>query len=187
MTILNGQSLLATAMTGLATTYSTVMNGKSSVGTGLTLNDLSDLSNQTMVNLGANYTFLQYMSANFNNLDKDGDGEITGADLNDVMSVMQSKGLSYNEIQQLCTTGNYDKTLLSTVLTYFNKIDTNGDGRITSDEITKFSYDNQRSQMEQKYKSYRATSASLYYNEGVEDDTSSVLDSLRPELNSTSS
>ncbi len=187
MTILNGQTLLATAMSGLASTYSTVMNGKNSSGTGLTLTDLSDLSTQTMMNLGSNYSFLQYMTTNFNTLDQDGDGEITGADLNNIMSTMQSKGLTYNEIQNLCTSGNYDKTLLSTVLTYFNKIDSNGDGRITSDEITKFSYDTQRDEVEAKYKSYRASNVSLYYNDGIEDDTSSVLDTLRPNLNSTAS
>ena len=186
MTILNGQTLLTTAMSGLANTYSTVMSGKNSSGTGLTLNDLSDLSPQTMMNLGNNYTFLQYMTNNFNNLDQDGDGQITGADLNNAMTTMQSKGLTYNEIQQLCASGNCDKTLLSTVLTYFNKIDSNGDGRITSDEITKFSFDNQRNEVESKYKSYRASNSSLYYNDGVEDDTSSVLDSLRPNLNTTS-
>ncbi len=187
MTILNGQTLLTTAMSGLASTYTTVMNGKNSTGKGLTLNDLSDLSTNTMMNLGENYTFLQYMTTNFNTLDQDGDGEITGADLNNIMKTMQSKGLTYNEIQQLCTSGNYDKTLLSTVLTYFNKIDSNGDGRITSDEITKFSYDTQRNEVEAKYKSYRASNVSLYYNDGIEDDTSSVLDTLRPNLNSTAS
>ena len=57
---------------------------------------------------------------------------------------------------------------------------------MTSDEITKFSYDCQRNEVEAKYKSYRASTASLYYNEGVEDDTSSILDELRPNLNSTS-
>ena len=185
MTILNGQTLLTTAMAGLTNTYSTVMSGKSSTGAGLTLNDLSDLSPQTMMNLGNNYTFLQYMTTNFKDLDQDGDGQITGNDLNNLMTTMQAKGLTYNQIQQLCASGNCDKTLLSTVLTYFNKIDSNGDGRITSEEITKFSFDNQRNEVEAKYKSYRATSASLYYNDNLEDDTSSVLDSLLPHLNST--
>lgn len=187
MTILNGQILLTSAMSGLATSYSTVMNGKSSTGEGLTLNDLSNLSSQTMLNLGSNYTFVQYMSSNFKNLDQDGDGQITGSDLNNLMTTMQAKGLTYNEIQQLCTSGNYDKTLLSTVLTYFNKIDSNGDGRITSDEITKFSYDTQKNEVEAKYKSFKASNVSIYYNDGLEDDTSSVLDSLRPSLNSNSS
>ena len=187
MTILNGQTLLSTAMAGLATTYSTVMNSKESTGSGLTLNDLSKISPQTMMNLGSNYSFLQYLTNNFKTLDNDNDGQITGDDLNNLMQTMQAKGLTYNEIQQLCTSGNCDKTLLSTVLTYFNKIDSNGDGRITSEEITKFSYDNQRNEMEAKYKSYRASNTSLYYNEGVEDDTSSVLDSLRPNLNTTAS
>jgi hypothetical protein len=96
---------------------------------------------------------------------------------------MQSKGMTYNELQQLCVTGNADSSLLSTVLTYFNQIDANGDGRVTSDEITKFSYNCQRDEIESKYKSYRASQTSLYYNDGVEDDLTSVLDTLRPDLN----
>ncbi len=184
MSILNGQSLLASAMAGLTNTYSTLMSAHSKSGKGLTLDDLSNVSGTTLLNLGANYSFLQYLTTNFANLDKDGDGEITSADLNNVMNTMQSKGLTYNEIQSLCATGNGDSSLLSTVLAYFNKIDANGDGRVTSEEITKFSYDVQRKDVEAKYKSYRASTASLYYNDGVEDDTSSVLDELRPNLSS---
>ena len=79
--------------------------------------------------------------------------------------------------------------MLSTVLAYFNKIDENGDGRVTSEEITKFGMNSQMYEVEQKYKSFKASSTSLYYNDGVEDDTSSVLDSLQPNLgtNSTNS
>ena len=186
MTILNGQSLLASAMAGLTNTYSTLMSAHSSSGKGLTLEDLSNVSSATLMNLGSNYSFLQYLTSNFASLDKDGDGEITSNDLNNVMSTMQSKGLTYNEIQSLCSSGNGDTSLLSTVLAYFNKIDANGDGRVTSEEITKFSYDCQRYDVEAKYKSFKASSASLYYSDGVEDDTSSVLDSLRPNLTTKS-
>ena len=186
MSILNGQSLLAGAMAGLTNTYSTLMSAHSTSGKGLTLDDLASVSSNTILSLGSNYSFLQYLTTNFASLDKDGDGEITGADLNNVMSTMQTKGLTYNEIQSLCLTNNADNSLLSTVLTYFNKIDANGDGRVTSDEITKFSYNCQRDEVEAKYKSFRASTASLYYSDGVEDDTSSVLDELRPNLSSNS-
>ena len=187
MTVLNGQMLLNTASAGLTGVYAALMSSKTSTGTGLTLKDLSNLTPQTMMNIGSNYSFLQYMQTHFKDLDKDGDGMITGADLENTMKTMQSKGLTYNEIQQLCTSGNCDKTLMSTVLTYFNKIDSDGDGRITSSEITKFSFDSQKDSAEAKYKSYRASGASLYYNDGVEDDTSSVLDALRPDLKGSAS
>lgn len=186
MSILNGQSLLAGAMAGLSDTYATLMNSSSSSGKGLTLNDLSNVSTETIAKIGTNYNFLQYLTTNFKSLDNDGDGELTGNDLNTMMSTMQSKGLTYNEIQSLCASGNANSSLCSTVLQYFNKIDTNGDGRITSDEITKFSFECQRDEALQKYKSYKATSASLYYNDGVEDDTSSVLDTLRPNVTGSS-
>ncbi len=185
MSLLNGQSLLASAMSGLASTYSTLMTNSSS-GKGISLDDLSNLSSTTLLSLGSNYSFVQYMTNNFASLDKDGDGEISGTDLNNLMTTMQSKGLTYSELQSLCASGSADSTLLSTVLQYFNKIDANGDGRVTSDEITKFSYDCQRYEVEAKYKSYKASDTSLYYNDGVEDDTSSVLDSLQPNISSSS-
>ncbi len=186
MSILNGQSLISSALSGLTTTYSTLVSSSSSSGKGLTLDDLSNVSSSTLVSLGSNYTFLQYLTNNFSSLDKDGDGEITSTDLNTLMTTMQAQGLTYSELQSLCSSGSGDTTLLSTVLTYFNKIDANGDGRVTSDEITKFSYDCQKEEAEQKYKSFKATSASLYYSDGVEDDTSSILDSLRPDFSSSS-
>lgn len=183
MTILNGQTLLSGAMAGLSNTYSTLMSSNSTSGKGLTLDDLSNVSSTTMLGLGNNSSFLQYLTANFSTLDKDGDGEITGTDMSNLMTTMQTKGMTYNELQSLCTTSGTDSSLLSTVLTYFNKIDANGDGRVTSEEITRFSYDCQMEEALSKYKSYKASETSLYYNDGVEDDTSSVLDSLRPNLN----
>lgn len=185
MSILNGQTLLTSAMAGLTNTYSTVMSKHSTSGKGLTLKDLNNVSSETVLSLGGNTSFLQYLTANFNSLDSDGDGEITGNDISKLMSQMQSKGLTYNEIQSLCSSTG-DSSLLSTVLTYFNKIDTNGDGRVTSEEITKFGCNTQRDQYEAKYKSFKASSASLYYNDGVEDDTSSILDTLRPDLGTSS-
>ena len=187
MSLLNGQSLLATAMAGLTDTYSTLLSSSSKSGKGLSLEDLNNISSTTRLNLGTNATFLQYLTANFNSLDKDGDGEISGNDMTTLMNTMQSKGLTYSEIQSLCASGNCDSSLLSTVLTYFNKIDANGDGRVTSEEITKFSINCQRDEIEQKYKSYRASQTSLYYNDGVEDDLTSVLDTLRPNLNNKKS
>ena len=161
MSILNGQTLLAGAMSGLANTYSTLMS-ESSSGSGISMDDLSNLSSKQMLNLGGNYSFVQYLTSNFSNIDQDGDGKITGNDLQNLMNTMQSKGLTYNEIQSLCATGNVNSSLLSTVLTYFNKIDKNGDGRVTSEEITKFSLDCQQYEVEAKYKSYKASETSLY-------------------------
>ncbi len=183
MSLLNGQSLISSAMSGLTSTYSALLSSSSS-GKGISLDDLSNLSSTTLLSLGSNYSFVQYLTNNFSSIDQDGDGEITSNDLSNVMSTMQSQGLTYSEIQSLCASGSGDTTLYSTVLQYFNKIDANGDGRVTSDEITKFSYDCQEYEMEKKYNSFKATSASLYYSDGVEDDTSSVLDALQPTIDS---
>ena len=185
MSLLNGQTLLANAMSGLSATYTTLMS-ESKSGQGLSMSDLSNLTSKQLSELGNNYSFVQYLSNNFKSLDKNNDGILDSNDMKNLMSRMQSKGMTYNEIQALCTSGNCDSSLLSTVLTYFNKIDANGDGRVTSEEITKFSYDCQKYDIEAKYKSYKASRTSLYYNDGVEDDTSSVLDSVRPNLKTDS-
>ena len=89
MSILNGQSLLASAMAGLTNTYSTLMSDKESTSKGLTLDDLSNVSSKTMANLGYNSNFLQYLTTIFIRLDNDGDGQITGADMKNLMSTMQ--------------------------------------------------------------------------------------------------
>ena len=86
MSILNGQTLLTSAMAGLTNTYSTVMSKHSTSGKGLTLKDLNNVSSETVLSLGGNTSFLQYLTANFNSLDSDGDGEITGNDLSNLMS-----------------------------------------------------------------------------------------------------
>ena len=115
MSVLNGQSLLSSAMAGLSSTYSTLMSNSSASGKGLTLDDLSNVDDTTINKLGNNYSFLQYLTSNFKSVDKDGDGVITGNDMNTMMNTMQSKGMTYNEIQALCMNGNADTTLLSTV------------------------------------------------------------------------
>ena len=186
MSLLNGQSLISGAVSSLTNTYGVLLSSSSS-GTGISLSDLSNLSSTTLLSLGSNYSFVQYLTTNFSTLDTDGDGEISSSDLSTAMLTMQTQGLSYSEIQSLCSSGNCDTSLYSTVLQYFSEIDSNGDGRVTSDEITAFCLDAEEYQMEQKYKSFKASNTSLYYNDGVEDDTSSVLDAFQPDIGTTAS
>ena len=185
MSLLNGQTLFSGVGMNLSSTYSTLLSSISKSGTGLSLKDLSGTLNaSTLTALGGNTVFLSYLKNNFANLDIDGDGEITAKDMDTTINNMQTQGMTYSEIQQLCqNSGN--STLYNTVLEYFNQIDTNGDGKVTSAEITAFNYKCDRFRVEQKYQSYRAANASLYYNDGVENDTTSVLDSMVPNMNQT--
>ena len=184
MTLLNGQSLLTSTLAGLTNTYSAVL--RTSGNKSISLEDLS--SSDVLAQLGSNNSFLQYLTSNFSNIDSDGDGNINAGDLNKLTQTMQQKGLTYNEIAQLCASGSsgMSSSLTDTVLTYFNQIDKNGDGRVTSQEITEFSFEADKHEMENKYKAFKSSSMSMFYgSESTDDDTSSVLDSMYPTKNKT--
>ena len=124
----NGQSLLVSAVSGLTNTYSILAQ---SYPNGVTLEDINNTDNYKNLNL--NKSFLSYLSSNFQNIDKDNDGVINANDLTTLTNNLYSQGLSYNELVQLCSqNGLGSRSLLSTVLTYFNEIDTNGDGKVSN-------------------------------------------------------
>ncbi len=179
MTYLNGQSLFSSATAGLSSTYSTLLSLSGSNGK-LSLSSLTDPSDEVVSLLGSNNSFMSYLTSNFSSIDSDGDGNISSKDITKLTTAMQQKGLTYNEISQLCASGG-SSTLTDTVLTYFNQIDKDKDGRVTSAEISAFGIESDKHQMENKYKSFRSSSMSTFYgSESADDDTSSVLDSLYP-------
>lgn len=188
MSYLNGQGLFTSALSGLTGTYSILAKANSSAS--LSLSDLTNPSSTVMSQLGTNTSFLQYLTNNFSAIDSDGDGKISSTDISKLSQTMQQKGLTYNEIAQLCASGSsgMSSSLTDTVLTYFNQIDKNHDGRVTSQEISEFGINQDKHKMEDKYKSFKASSMSVFYaSDAGQDDTSSVLDSLYGINNGTSS
>ncbi|MDD3237233.1 MAG: EF-hand domain-containing protein [Candidatus Gastranaerophilales bacterium] len=179
MSQLSGQSFISSAVAGLTNTYGTVSKYKGS--SSLSLEDLSNPSSELLSTLGNNNSFLSYMTSNFSNLDSDGDGSISANDVSKLTQTMQSQGLTYNEISQLAASGAISSSLTETVLNYFNKIDKNGDGRITSAEISAFGFESDRQKMDTKYNSFKGSSISTFYvDSDNEDEPSSVVDSLYP-------
>ncbi len=184
---LNGQGLFVSALAGLNSTYSAFATQISKNG-GISLEDLSNPSDEVKSKLGTNNNFLQYLSSNFSNLDSDQDGKINAGDISKLTQTMQQKGLTYNEIVQLCATGNsgMSSSLMDTVLTYFNKIDKNNDGRVTSQEITEFGFESDRQKMETEFNGFKSSSMSVYYGSesDVNEKPSSILDSMYPNKDS---
>lgn len=188
MAILNGQGLFVSALAGLTNTYSTF--AQQNKNGGISLEDLSNPSDAVKAQLGTNNNFLQYLTTNFSNIDSNKDGKIDAADISKLSQTIQNKGLTYNEIVQLCASGNsgMSSTLTDTVLTYFNQIDKNHDGRVTSQEITQFSMDSDREKMETEFNSFKPSSMSVFYSDDTtaNDKPTSVLDSLYPQDKSNS-
>ena len=177
----NGQGLFISAISGLNSTYAALAKGKEE---GLSLDDLTNGLNSSSNLNGANYNFISYLTSNFGSLDKDGDGKITAQDITNLTQKISKQGLTYEEIVQLCGSG-YSTSLMNTVLTYFDEIDKNKDGRITDSEIRAYNIEADRAKMDIEYNSYNPKDASLYYSDDSSSyEPSSILEYKYPKENS---
>lgn len=180
MAVLNGQALFSQALYGLQNTYSVLaQNNKNG---GLSIEDVTNPSSSVLQQLGGNTTFAQFMSSNFAAIDKDGDGKISSDDMSNLTSKLSQKGLSYQELCQLCSSGMGGSEMLNNVLTYFNQIDKNKDGRVTNAEIQEFNLKSDEERLKTEHKTFKASSMSVFYgNEDADDTPSSLVDRLYPQ------
>lgn len=177
-------SIFASAMAGLNNTFAQLAKGSTTGG--LTLEQITNPDTEKVNTLSLNSGFVQYLTSNFSSIDKDGDGEITSSDLTKLMQNISKSGLSYDEICQLGASGAIPSDMLNTVLTYFSEIDKDHDGKITSAEIAAYQMDADRHEMENKYKSFQASSISTFYSDdSATKDYSSVLDYKYPTKNNS--
>lgn len=180
MSRLNGNGLFSTALYGLTNTYSILAQNSKS---GLTYEDLTNPSAEKLQQLGYNTTFSSYLAQNFSALDEDGDGKINASDVSNLTSKLSSQGLSYNEIVQLCSSGALgSSSLTNTVLNYFDQIDDNNDGRITSAEIQAFGIEAEVEKAKTEYGTPRTSDMTVFYgNSDSDEEATSLLDSRYPD------
>lgn len=174
-------SLLTNVISGLTNTYSVLA---SQYPQGVTLEDLLKSVKNTTVYSNLNSSFLSYLTSNFKNIDTNGDGKIDANDMNSLLNSINTQGLTYNEIVQLCNQGNCDTSLMNTVLRYFNKIDTNGDGKVSNSEINAFKLKAEEEKMKTEMNSFKASSMSVFYSDGTDETPSSLIDNLYPDFDS---
>lgn len=181
MALLNGSGLMNTALYGLQNTYSIL--AQNSTDGKISLKDITNPTSDVLQKLGTNSSFAQYLSSNFTAMDKDGDGTISADDVSNLASKLQQNGLSYQEIVQLCSSGAMgNNSLTSTVLNYFDKIDTDGNGRVTEAEIKAFSMKADEEKMKTKYGSFKASDMTVFYGDdnASSEEPSSLIDNLYP-------
>ncbi len=172
MANLVGKSLFTSAITGLNSSYLMMLNGADSLS-------LEDILNYTKAN-GTNYTmaynqnFRSYLMSNFNTIDTDNDGKISTQDLTNYSNRLQTQGMTYQELSQLCASNSGTmSTLLDTVLSNFNAVDTNHDGRVTQGEIDAYRINNQLKDVKKKFPKIDPTRMSMF----IETDVKNVDDS----------
>ena len=129
---LDGTSMFSGINAGFTNAFSQL---SSQYSEGLTLENLSKaLSNTDYINNVNNTTFASYMTNNFNSIDKDRDGVISAAEIQDLMSQMAAQGLTREQITALAGSSGLT-SLQETVLAHFDDIDKNHDGKVTNQEI----------------------------------------------------
>lgn len=168
-----GKGLFTQASSAISSTFSALAQANSG---GVTMDQIKKAtSSGSSDGTNINATFLSYLTTNFSTIDKNGDGKIDENDLNTYLNNLSRQGMTYEEIATLCG-NNGSNSLVNTVLTYFDEIDKNGDGRVTNEEITAFSMDAQRDKLEDEYGKFRPTSMSVFYEaDSSADDWKSVV------------
>lgn len=184
MSLTNGQALFTSALSGLQNTYAILAKNTANSG-GITIDDLTNPSNTVIQQLGGNMSFAQFLTSNFAAIDKDGDGTISATDMSNLTNKLSQNGLTYEELCQLCSSGMSGSDMLTNVLTYFNQIDTNKDGRVTNAEIQAFNLKADEERLKTEYQTFKPSSMSVFYGDNESDsEPSSLIDNLYPKQNS---
>ena len=133
---LDGSSIFTGINSGLTNTFTLLSNQYKGE---ITLENLNKaLTNQNVTNTAYGSTFASYLTSNFNNFDKNGDGKITADEVQNFMNNMATQGLTREQIMTLGAANGMTNSLQETVLAHFDDIDANHDGKVTSQEISAY-------------------------------------------------
>ncbi len=172
MANLIGSSLFSGAISGLNSNYLLLLNGANGLSLDNILNPTEDTIKYTV-----NQSFRSYLMTNFNNIDMDGDGKITSKDMTNYTAKLKTQGMTYTELTQLCANGSSSmSSLLDTVLSNFNEIDTNHDGRITQGEINAYRINQEIKDIKDKYPKINPDKLSIFYETTSTNDSTDKSD-----------
>ena len=168
----NGSSVLAGIYSGLANTYSYLSQV---CPNGVTQEAINTARTDSKNTLNLNQSFASYLQNNFSTIDKDGDGIIGVNEINDYTNSLSTQGVTRSQLTQLAATGasGLSPEQLNKILEHFDEIDSNHDGKVTSAEISAYSYSASKQEKVDEYNYKKATDMSTFYG----GDNSSSVDS----------
>ncbi len=165
----SGSSIVTSITSGLSNTYAYLASLYPQDG--VTIKNITAARNDNKNYLTLNQSFASYMQNNFKSFDKDGDGKISAEEMNKFASTISTAGVSREELSQLAMSGAYPKDMVSKIIENFEEIDTNHDGRVTSAEISAYTYSCSKQEIIDETNYRKATSdMSMFYG----DDSSST-------------
>jgi len=139
---------------------------------GVSKSDLSNYSNLATYDL----PFVQFLQQNMNLIDKNSDKIISQDELNQMFQSIQQNGYTYSQLVALSTStvSGIDSSLLSTVLANFNKIDANGDGKVSQAEINAYNLKTEITERKDEFDQFKSESFSIFYSGSESSDDSEV-------------
>ena len=171
---LNGSSLFTGFNSGLTNTYSLLANQYKD---DITLDNLNKaLTNTNVTNTAYGSTFASYLTSNFNTVDKNGDGKISAEEIQNYMSNMARQGLTREQIMTLGSVNGMSNSLQETVLSHFDDIDANHDGKVTSQEISSYGVNSQVEKQKVADRNRTVNNMSLFYGNEDNKYEGSLLD-----------
>ena len=170
---LDGTSLFANASAGLTNVFTQL---SSQYGDEITLENLNKaLTNSNgLTNNVYNNSFASYITGNFSNFDQNSDGKISAEEIQNIMSQMARQGLTREQIIALGASSGMTTSLQETVLSHFDEIDKNKDGKVTNQEIQAYGVESDFQKQKTADRNRLLNSMSMYYD--VSADESSLLD-----------
>ncbi len=171
---IDGTALFTTMNSGLTNTFSVL---SSTFTDGVTLANLAknDASNAISSN-GLNQNFKSYLQTNFSSVDKNKDGKITSDEINAYTTNLTRQGMTMEQLIQLGTSTGMSSSLLDTVMSHFNEIDANKDGKVTQAEIQAYGVNSSVEKQRKADRTNLLKQMSTFYETSAGDKNSSLLD-----------
>lgn len=171
---LDGTSMFTGINAGLTNVFSQLT---SQYGDEITLENLNKaLTNTNLINNTAyNSTFASYLTNNFKQVDSDADGKISGTEIQNLMGQLAAQGLTREQIMALGASSGMGTSLQETVLSHFDQIDKNKDGKVTNQEIQAYGVESDFEKRKLADRNRLVSSMSMFYDSDV-DLEGSLLD-----------
>ncbi len=174
MSRLSGSSLFTGISAGLSNSFALL---SSQYSDGLTLENLtSSLTNTSITTSAYGSTFASYLLNNFNSVDTNSDGVISADEIQTLMCNIASQGLTREQIITLGSSCGLSTSLQDTVLSHFDDIDTNHDGKVTNAEISAYGITSDIEKQKIEDTNRLVNNMSLFYGDDLTEYEGSLLD-----------
>lgn len=169
----NNSGIFSAITSGLSSTYSILANASGT--NGVTLESIAKARTNTSLNAQLNPTFASYIQTNFSTLDTDRDGILSSTELSNVTNKMAQTGLTASQLSQLGAASGLSAQTLEQVLEHFSEIDANGDGKVTSAEVSAFKIKSAGDQKKLEFANRAASDQSVFYGDDNADMNSTSI------------